>query len=240
MGAELRFDTQNRGNLFYYTSSGKLVHARRELDGDWRKVVISEATGGFSVRISVMERPDGYWLSYVDWDFKETALYLARPVDRDAMTYASELVASRHGPGWRSELFFDDQTPFILYALNYKRELRMAKRNGKGDNDDSRAAWTTSIIASDVGNFAASMVPGGDLVIVYEEVRDKRAFGGVLSSIQRNPGDNSWRKYLLDGEIGTGSHLDVATNRAGGVVVAYYAASAKGIKIHEQDAPKTP
>ncbi|MEE8409379.1 MAG: hypothetical protein V3T05_07225, partial [Myxococcota bacterium] len=72
MGGELRFDTDDVPHMFYYLPSGKLIHAKKPAGSEWQKEVVAEVNGGFSVRISPVLRRDGFWISFVDWNFTDT------------------------------------------------------------------------------------------------------------------------------------------------------------------------
>ena len=137
MASELRFDDQDVPHLFYYVPSGKLVHAYRPNDHrGWQTQIIAKATGSWTIRISPVERPDGFWISYVDWTFKDTTLFLARPraqplpsgLPADTPQFESELVATRYAPGWRSALFFERGQPWLLYSLGLKSTLHIGER----------------------------------------------------------------------------------------------------------------
>jgi len=222
MGGELRFDEKDVPHLFYYIPSGSLIHAHKPAaDAKWVKRVVAEATGGFSVRISPVLRPDGFWLSFVDWNFKDTALHLARPT---ADGFEVELIADRRGPGWRSQLLFENDQPVILFSQSFTEDMRMARRV----DDD----WEFTRVLRQASNFAAVATPGGDVVVAYEDVAHSSAGAGTLKLLRRHDGE--WKRYTVDTEGPAGSYLSLATDSMGRALVAYYSATIRGIKVYDE------
>ncbi len=222
MGGELRFDDGDVPHLFYYIPSGRLIWAHKPgAAREWVKQVVAEATGGFSVRISPVLRPDGFWLSFVDWSFKDTALHLARPVEGG---FDVELIAERHGPGWRSQLVFEGDQPVVLFSQSFTEDLRLAHRRAD--------EWQFTRLIRQASNFAAARTPGGDLVVAYEDVRHGSAGNGTLKLLRRQGG--RWKRFTVDAEGPVGSYLSLAVDSEGRALVAYYAGTIRGIKIYDE------
>lgn len=158
--AELRFDDNDEAHLFYYLPSGRLAHAHRKSDGRWRKEVVAVVTGSFTVRIDPKLRADGFWLTYVDWNFRNTRLLLASPVGTGAAArpriplseqgrllskdvqslnlgpsrFHKDVVSTRKSPGWRSQLFFGPAgQPIVMYTSSLNGQLRLTERRVVGD-----------------------------------------------------------------------------------------------------------
>ncbi|OGQ86900.1 MAG: hypothetical protein A2289_11195 [Deltaproteobacteria bacterium RIFOXYA12_FULL_58_15] len=220
MGAELRFDKDDVPHLFYYIPSAKLIHAYKPADGEWQKAPMADVTGGFSVRISPILRDNGFWVSYVDWNFKDTELHLASPTP-DGFT--SEFVTGKRGPGWRSQLFFEGDAPRIIYT-SFRQDLSIAeKRDGK---------WRSARLLQFVANFAATQTAAGDVLVAYEDVGRGAVGNGTLKLLRRH--EKLWKHFDVDAEGPAGQYLAIAADSQGRAVIAYYSDNIRGIKIYDE------
>ncbi|MBI3179016.1 MAG: hypothetical protein HYZ27_05105, partial [Deltaproteobacteria bacterium] len=199
MASELRFDEHDTAHLFYYTPSGKLIHASRPKSGGWSYETVAPATGGYSVRISPALLDGRFWVSFVDWSFKDTTLRLARQSEQG---FVVETVLARRGPGWRSQIVLAKGKPELLFTLTYQRQLRVAQETDSG--------WQSARLLRDVGNFAAVAAVNGDIVAAYEDVAGGE---GSIKMLKREAGQ--WKRYQLDPEGPAGAHLAVAVDSRG-------------------------
>lgn len=225
MGSELRFDAQGRPNLFYYLPSGKLVHGRRSKDGSWSKKVIMEVTGAFSVKISPVLREDGFWVSFVNWNFKDTILLLARPTDQEAQTYSIETIAERDGPGWRSQLFFENNKPQIIYSQNRRRQIWLAQTSPEG--------WKYTQVIHNALTFSAKLTEQKTYAIAYEDMTGPSTDTSGVVKILRGRG-TVWKQDSVDHEGPGGEHLAMVTTKSGKAIVAYFSRTIRGLKIYDE------
>jgi len=224
MASELRFDSQNRPHLFYYLPSGKLAHGVRNLKGIWQKTIIHESTGGFTVRIDPHLRDDGIWLSFVDWGFKDTTLFVGRATSQKPDKFAVETIFDQQGPGWRSQLVFDGPNPSLLYSLNFHRSLQIAKKeNGE---------WKTKLLLRNAGNFVAKLSSQNGMVVAAESIENPKLLGGILYLLKRKNG--KWKQHLVDNEGPNASSLSMVVTQQGKVIIAYYSKVIKGLKIYDE------
>jgi hypothetical protein len=188
----------------------------------WHKEVVAEVTGGFSVRISPVLRADGFWVSYVHWNLKDTTAYLARP--KPGGGFSVETVASRHGPGWRTQLFFDGDAPTVIYSETLRDRIKVARRTEDG--------WRARVLLRHAANFAAAHTAGGDVLLAYEDVTRSVAGSGTVKLLRR--GGGRWQRYAFDPEGPAGSYLALAVDRAGRPLVAYYSGAIRGLKVYDE------
>lgn len=224
MAAELRFDHHGNANVFYYVPSGRLAHARRRAPGHWDKRSVKEATGGFSARIGVVLRPEGFWLTFLDWKVTQSILYLARP---QGDSWRIETVADRFGAGWRSQLAFMNDQPVVLFSRTLKNDLQWAFF----DKD----RWRMETVINEAANFAASPLPDGRLVIAYEDVTHGSSGNGTVKYLVGQQG--RWERYIVDVEGPAGLYLNVATSNQGAVVLPYYSTAIRGLKVYQAPTP---
>ena len=227
MASELRFDSHNTAHLFYYLPSGKIAHGTRDEKGTWKKSVIAQSTGGFSVRIDAHIREDGLWLSFVHWAFKDTAMYISHASDPTAHKYDTTLVSEKHGPGWKSQLIFDQAYPSILFSLNRKQSIKWGTRK--------KDEWTFKTLERHAGNFAARRSANGDVVVALESRETTRLLGGTLKLLKRVGG--TWSSHTIDTEGPNASYLSLAVTPDGKPIVAYYSRVIKGLKIYDETLP---
>lgn len=236
--SQLHFAQDGLPHLFYYVPSGRLVHNRRLAASQWHAVTVAEAAGGFSSRIGVQERADGFWLSFVDWNFRDTALLLATPHPQEGHTL--HRVSGQKGPGWRSFIASPvDSPPAVIYSESNTGHLKLAVAAPKQPTTQGSRApthWNTRILLRHVGNFSGSLLPSGGWVIAYEDIFEKRLGQGVVKMLRFEHGVYS--KFQIDNEIGTGEYLDIAVNSKGAALVAYYADSIKGLRLYDETTNK--
>ncbi len=268
--AELRFDAHNEAHVFYYVPSGRLAHAHRIGEAKWKKEVVAVVKGSFTVRIDPKLRSDGFWMSYVDWNFLNTRLYLASPAKAEARIPLAEvgrtlskavralklpptrfnrdLVSTEKSPGWRSQLFFSKKgDPIIMYTTSLNAHLRLAQRK-------------TIKNAKELGPFQEDSR--------YEELWQDRLIltnvGNFAASQQKDGtftiayediegskiGDGLIRyarlkghqlsRHVFDAEGPSGQYLDMATNSRGETVIAYYARDTRGLRLYDETPSKAP
>ncbi|MEZ4270124.1 MAG: hypothetical protein R3C68_01400 [Myxococcota bacterium] len=222
MASELRYDADGIPHLFYYIPSGKLIHAVRKQPGDWKRQVIEQAVGSWTVRIDAVLRPEGFWVSFVDRQFKDTRLLLARPAP-SPVNYTTEVIADIDGPGWRSQLVFADNQPLLFYSLTLKPHLRLAYRHNN--------EWRHALLTDHSANFAAAAT-SGVVLIAYEDTTHSSTGSGSIHLLRRE--NSTWRRFSVDQEGPTGSYLAVALNSRGQAVVAYYATEIRGLKVYDE------
>lgn len=225
MGAELSFDAVQHPHIFYYLAQGGLAHAEREQDGTWHKRLLSSANGGYTVRIGVASRPDGYWISHVDTRSRDVDLKLLTPTSAG---HTEETLAAGYGAGWRSQILFLANRPLILYSQNRNPKLRLVS----GAPDDRQV----STITERVGNFAALADRDGDIAVAYEDLRDSRVGAGRLSLLRGSP--TQWRRFEIDPTPATAGYLALAVDGKDQVVIAYTDARRGGLKIYDESRPR--
>ena len=226
MGSELRFDAEGRPNLFYYLPSGKFVHGRRNKDGTWSKKVIMVVTGAFSIKISPVLRKDGFWISFVNWNFKDTELILAKPVNAEAQTYTTEVIEDRDGPGWRSHLSFNAKgEPQILYSQNKRRQLWIAEPGPEG--------WKHSQILQETLTFSASLTEQQTFAVAFEDMTGPMSEAGGTVKIARGRG-TVWKQETVDHEGPGGEHLSLVTTKSGKAIIAYFSRTIRGLKVFDE------
>lgn len=228
MASELHFDRSDRAHLFYYVPSGRLVHNQRRAEGDWQAETFAEVLGGFSARISVSPRSEGYWVSFVDWGFKDTALMLAEP--RPDGGHRIETVTDRYGPGWRSVLAFEKDKPILVYSQSLKERIKIAKRVNN--------EWKSEVLLRRAANFAGTQTVDGDLVIAYEDIFWSNAGNGTVKYLRR--GKDGWTKVIADDEGPAGEYIDVAVNSKGEILIAYYSETIRGLKVYDETSGRRP
>ncbi len=224
MAGELRFDRDDTAHLFFYVPTGRLLHARKAVGQAWQIATVTEATAGFSARIGVAAGPDGYWLSLVDWDLKDTRLRLARP---DQGGYRTELVDNQRGAGWHSALVLTDGQPEIYYTRSAKHDLRRATPTDDG--------WRSTRVLRDVQGLAAARAPNGELVIAYQDLGPSRTARPTVKLL-RGRGE-TWRRFVIDEESPTGDYLTLAVDRQGRALVVYFVPGIGGLRVYDESVP---
>jgi hypothetical protein len=223
MASELRFDAAGVAHLFYYVPSGRLVHASRGSAG-WDKTVVREAVGSYSVRIDVQARPEGFWLSFVNWNFTAAELWVAAPDSTAVHGVRLETVDQQRSPGWRSQLYFDQSgQPAVLYSVGM--DLKLARR--------TTGLWQSGLVMQGVGNFAAARSHSGSVFMAYEDVARGNSGTGVIRLAQLDEAGKVLRHWALDSEGPTGQYLDIALDSKGSPMVAYYSGEIRGLKVYE-------
>ena len=227
MGSSLGFDAKGRAHLVYYLPSGKFAYGRREGPNNWTKKILIEVTGGFSVKTSMVQKDDAFWVSFVDWNFTDTTLHLARPLDAEKMQYHTEIITDRHGPGWRSQIIFQGNTPTIVYSSNRRKQLKLTEWSVEG--------WKHTVLVNEALTFAARADSKGDYVIAYEDMSGKYTDAGSIKLLRGR--DKTWEVVHIDHEGPSGEHLAMAINSQGQATIAYFSRTVRGIKIYDESAP---
>jgi hypothetical protein len=163
-------------------------------------------------------------LSYVNWNFKETALFLGKP---GKGAFQVETVADRHTPGWRSQLMFHDDLPYLYHSQSHKEHLRLSEKGAEG--------WQSTILKRRVANFVAEQAPGGDDVIAFQDISTSRE-RSTLSYIRRR--GQTWHEYTVDDTPGVGQYVDMAIDSKGRMLITYYDTQTRGLKIYEENLGK--
>lgn len=224
-GSVLNYDDQDRAHLYYYVPSGRLVHNTRIEAGQWQAATLAPAVGGFSARMSLVDREDGYWLSFVNWGFTDTALMLAEAVgDREVKLHT---IAEDDGPGWRSFIAFEGRAePTLLFSESRKERIKIARPTPEG--------WDNQLLVRRAGNFSGAPLPAGGWVIAYEDIFWGNAGNGIVKYLRYQ--DGAYTKVEVDNESPAGEYIDVATNSKGELLIAYYSEPIKGLKVYDETA----
>ncbi|HET6346115.1 MAG TPA: hypothetical protein VFH51_14365 [Myxococcota bacterium] len=222
MGGTLRFDASGTPHLFYYLAAGKLIHAMRTSAGEWKRDVLADAQAIYSARISAARRPDGLWVSYVDWRMKDAALYLGHLTDAG---FEKTLIADRAGPGWRSALVFLGPEPWLVHSARLTEQTALTRRSTSG-------AWEPALLIPKGSSFAAA--PWGDrLVVAYQDMGDVRR-GGTVNYTVSDAAGTGWTARLIDSDGPVGGYIAAAVSKAGRLLVPYYADSARSLKLYDE------
>lgn len=222
-GSVLHYDTNDVAHLFYYVPSGRLVHNVRTPDGKWQASTLTPAVGGFSARLSLVDRPEGYWLSFVNWGFKDTTLMLAEKPNDGTLTLHT--IAEDDGPGWRSFVVFEKgPKPTLLFSESLKERIKIARPTKNG--------WDNRLLIRRAGNFAGAALPSGGWVIAYEDIFWGNAGNGLVKYLRYEGG--VFTKVEVDSDAPAGEYIDVAVNSKGELLIAYYADRVKGLKIYDE------
>ena len=222
MGSTLRFDQQDRPHLFYYLASGKFIHALRT-DAGWQKEVMKQATGVYSARTSAVAREDGVWVSFVDWQMRDAALYLGH-VANDGNT-TLELVNTVKGSGWHSQLLFDKGDPWLLHSAELTRKTAISRRNLA----PGAAPWQATELFPHGSTFAAQRWRD-TWVVAHQDTTDVQG-GGVVRYAVSGPGP--WQTFTVDDDGPVGGYLSLAVSSSGRMLLAYYADTLKSLKLYE-------
>lgn len=220
MGSSMAFDAQDRPHVFYYLASGKFIHAVRSEDG-WHKEVIKQANGVYSARSSAVARPDGVWFSFVDWQMRDAALYLGH-VPQDGNT-TLDLISNRDGPGWHSQLLFDDAGPWVLHSAGLTRRTAISR-------PDAQHVWQSTALLPNGSSFAAQRWRDS-WVVAYQDNTDVQG-GGVLRYTVSRP-SGAWPVFTVDDDGPVGGYVSVAVSTQGRLLIAYYADTLKSLKLYE-------
>jgi hypothetical protein len=223
MGAELRFDDHNIPHIFYYTAGGKLIHATRDMQhGEWKKSILFDATGGYSARIDVQYKAENWWISFVDWNARDTELYVAHgPLH----ALKQERIGQDHSHGWHSQLSWSDHFPRVTYTAGLPINIRVAEQNNAGKWNDQR-------VFKSVGNMAQAQLPNGDLAIAFQHMVPRRPDHESFDLLRCTNGQ--WTHTVIDQEGPVGKYLDMAADSQGRLVIAYYSTAVRGLKIYDE------
>jgi len=231
MASQLRFDPAGLPHVFYYTLQGKLMEAKRPQaaalgPAKWHKFVLTHATGSFSVNIDPQWRSDGFWISFVNWTFKDTELLLAHPGPNTSTSrYKIDSVSKKKGPGWRSQLLFEDDKPVIFYSTDLSNDLRLAWQ--------TKQQWKTRLLLNHVGNFRVQGDYPNNYVIAYQHLERSLKAGQSLQLLKHQHG--RWQHYIIDAVGPVGEHLAMARDQQGKLLVAYSDRKDHSLKIYQEN-----
>ena len=224
MGSVLRFDATGTPHLFYYLPSGRFVHAHKQVDG-WHKEVLANALGAYSMRISAVLRPDGLWVSYVDWKAKNAALYLGH-LDLQRH-FVSDEISHEESPGWQSQVLFagaeTSQAPTIIHSRRLIRDTAITTR-------DAQSQWKSRNLWHQGSRFAADLWQGKLIVALQDQAGPKG--GGAMRYVREREGE--WSVYGIDDASPVGRYMSLAINPQGRLLLVYYADSTRSLKVYDE------
>ncbi|MDB5327519.1 MAG: repeat-containing protein, partial [Phycisphaerales bacterium] len=124
--------------------------------GDWANTVVDKKTHGIAYTALGYNTADGSpWVSY--YDAFTANLKVAHFANRD---WSPQTVVSRGATGLFTSLFFADADQAnVLYYDKTANELRLAEEEG--------GQWTTQLVQSSAGRFAASVIDPKNQVLRY-------------------------------------------------------------------------
>ena len=174
MASETVLDSKGTPHIFYYSPAGFLVHAtpNAKNPAKWDKHELHEALGGFSARISPIVDGETIWISYLDWNFSEIALYLGKLPLKNPRKFTTEFITKANNPGWQSQLGFIDGQPQILSTSSLTRHLYIHRKSSEG-------LWVGKPIIKKVISFEA-MVLNNAWQIFYEDADVPIGKSGVM------------------------------------------------------------
>ena len=226
MGGEIIVDKDNIVHAFYYITSGQLIHAKRIGPKEWQKKALADAVGSFTVRISVREYRDALWITYMDWDLRNSRLHLGK---LDGDHFESEKITGRLNPGWRSYLFFTDNEPQIIFTQGVKSQIRWAQKGPDG--------WSSKLLIDNVGNLSAHYEQKQNVLYIAYEDYGVGFKGSNLRLLEYS--NKIWKHTLIDQEGPAGTYLDLAVYQNRDLVMAYYVEPIRGLRIYEESSQVT-
>ena len=221
MASTTVFDPNDMPHVFYYMRSGKLIHAVRHAD-DWEKTVLTSAMGVYSAHISAVSRADGIHLSFVDWKMRDAALHLGL-IQPDG-TFEDTVISAQHGPGWHSQLLYLTDIPYIVHSQDLTKHTGIS-------HFDATQGWVSSQLLPNGSTFAAHAYRGA-AVVAFQDTSDVLHDGTVLRYTRQTAG--AWPVYRIDNNGPVGSYLSMAISDRGRMLVAYYANSARSLKLYDE------
>lgn len=224
MASETVLDTQGKPHIFYYSPSGFLVHATPSAENPkkWNKHELHEALGGFSARISPIVDGDTIWISYLDWNFSEIALYLGKLPIKNPRGFTTEFISKSNNPGWQSQLGFVNGEPQILGTSSMTRHVYLHQK--------SEGLWKSTPIIKKAISFEA-FVKDNTWHILYEDADVKIGDSGVIRLLVGSP--KNWKHQSIDVNGPNGNHL-AFTQHDGKLLGAYYSQAVRGIKVYDE------
>lgn len=224
MASETVLDKTGKPHIFYYSPSGFLVHATQADDNPskWKKHELHEALGGFSARISPIVDGDTIWISYLDWNFSEIALYLGKLPINNPRKFTTEFISKANNPGWQSQLGFIDGEPQIMSTSSMTRHIYLHQK--------SEGLWKSTPIIKKAISFEA-YVRNNIWHILYEDADVPIGQYGVIRLLVGRP--HTWKHQSIDMNGPNGNHLAL-THHDGKILGAYYSQAVRGIKIYDE------
>lgn len=224
MASETVLDLQGRPHIFYYSPAGFLVHAtpNAKEPTKWDKHELAEALGGFSARISPIVKGDTIWISYLDWNFSEIALYLGKLPIGDPRKFSTELISESNNPGWQSQLGFINGEPQILATSSMTRHLYVHSKVG--------GVWKSKPFVKKAISFEA-FTRNDAWVILYEDADVPIGKSGVVRMLKGVL--NSWEHFSVDLNGPNGNHLALSQSK-GKIIAAYYSEAVRGLKVYDE------
>ena len=225
MASETVLDRKGTPHIFYYSPAGFLVHAtpNAKNPAKWDKHELHEALGGFSARISPIVDGETIWISYLDWNFSEIALYLGKLPLKNPRKFTTEFITKANNPGWQSQLGFIDGQPQILSTSSLTRHLYIHRKSPEG-------LWVGKPIIKKVISFEA-MVLNNAWQIFYEDADVPIGKSGVMRLLSGKP--KSWKHQSIDLNGPNGNHLALSQHK-GKIIAAYYSQAVRGLKIYDE------
>ena len=223
MGANIILDKDDNPHVFYYNAKSKLYYVRK-VEGKWKHKIVDRVAGAYTSVISTQIDDKGIiHIVYVNWNLVDSVFKYAYNKDDK---WIIEVVKERGNPGWKNSMLLEkNNSPFLSYITVKNSNLHLAKREN--------SKWISEFLMPDVNNHKMDRTKGGKLVIAYEYFPRGRMGTGVMRYI-RETVKNKWQVVRVDESGPTGSFLSLALKNDGRVVIAYYDAKLKAIKVYEE------
>ena len=225
MGNTLLFNPQKEPVAFYYLPSGKFVYATRQANGTWSKRILMESTGSYYVKTSALFDQEKLWVSFIDWNFKDTVLHMGLR-DKAKSEFKIGIVTEKNGPGWTSKLLKFPEGIKLLYSVNRTKQIHLSHLGPEG--------WVTeNPLVPYALSFDAAVRPDGELVIVYEDISTAYNEPSPLRLLRKK--GKTVKLTTIDQYGPEGDHISIAISPKGKLLVAYHSIQNLGLKIYEED-----
>jgi hypothetical protein len=222
IGGAMRFDVSGVPHVFYYLPSGNLIHATPVKGQDeWDKKTVAQVQGVYSMRTSAATRPDGVWLSYVNWTMKDAVMYLGHMGETG---WEATTVNNEKGPGWRSQLVYIDGRPQVVHSGHLTVETQLSAQAADGN-------WVTRPMIATGSSFAAATWKNR-LVVAFQDASDLKAGKAVRYTIERESGP--WPVYTVDDSAPVGGYIAASVSQSGRLLIAYYADAERALKLYDE------